>query len=346
MPINKNAQLRYQILDRCFSDFSNQYTIDDLLEVVNEKLEDLNGCRIQKRQLWKDILEMQYNPYRAPIKKYATGHKQPYYRYSDRNYSIFNNQLSPEEINNLQSTIDMLGRYRGIPSNAWLEEVISNLEFRFGIKSNRDNIIAFDQNAQLTGLEHLSKLIDAAVNHKVLFMHYQPFSGNDYYSAIHPYHLKQYNNRWFLFGLEEQYLIDGRKVTCTRNIVTRALDRIVSFSVLDSAAFIENKYIDFHTYFDDVVGVTIPHNVEPVEVTLQFSDKQFPYVVSKPIHHTQKIIDAEKHIISFLVIPNKELKSIIQSYGADVTVIAPESLRKEIAEDVEKSYNIYNKVKV
>lgn len=32
MPTNKNAQLRYQVLDRCFSDFNRRYDIEDLLE--------------------------------------------------------------------------------------------------------------------------------------------------------------------------------------------------------------------------------------------------------------------------------------------------------------------------
>lgn len=29
MPTNKNALIRYQILDRCFSDFQHKYTIED-----------------------------------------------------------------------------------------------------------------------------------------------------------------------------------------------------------------------------------------------------------------------------------------------------------------------------
>ena len=37
MPTNKNAQLRYLVLDRCFSDFSRRYEIEDLLDEVIEK---------------------------------------------------------------------------------------------------------------------------------------------------------------------------------------------------------------------------------------------------------------------------------------------------------------------
>lgn len=49
MPTNKNALLRYQILDRCFSDFHKKYEIDDLLEKVNETLYDLYGTEVSIR---------------------------------------------------------------------------------------------------------------------------------------------------------------------------------------------------------------------------------------------------------------------------------------------------------
>jgi hypothetical protein len=40
MSINKNALFRYQILVRCFRNSGRAYTIDDLLELVNDKLTD------------------------------------------------------------------------------------------------------------------------------------------------------------------------------------------------------------------------------------------------------------------------------------------------------------------
>jgi hypothetical protein len=46
MPINKNALLRYQILDRCFSDRHRKYEIDDLVDKVNEALLDLYGKQL------------------------------------------------------------------------------------------------------------------------------------------------------------------------------------------------------------------------------------------------------------------------------------------------------------
>ena len=55
MPTNKNAQLRYQILDRCFSDFSRKYEIQDLVDIVNDALYDLYGTEVSLRQIREDI---------------------------------------------------------------------------------------------------------------------------------------------------------------------------------------------------------------------------------------------------------------------------------------------------
>ena len=68
MPTNKNAQLRYQILDRCFSDYHHKYTIDDLIKKVNEALFDLCGTQISIRQIREDIKYMRDRvTYNAPI---------------------------------------------------------------------------------------------------------------------------------------------------------------------------------------------------------------------------------------------------------------------------------------
>ena len=130
--------------------------------------------------------------YNAPIVAYQYDGRKCYYRYEDMNFSIFNNELSTEEVEKLRSTIDMLSRYRGIPSHAWLEEVISNLEYRFGVKANSENVVAFEQNEQLKELEFLSDLIDAAVAHKPLMIHYRTYAGKEKESVLHPYHVKQY----------------------------------------------------------------------------------------------------------------------------------------------------------
>ena len=236
----------------------------------------------------------------------------------------------------LRSTIDMLSRYRGIPSNAWLEEVISNLEYRFGVKANSENVVAFEQNEQLKGLEFLSDLIDAAIAHKPLMIHYRTYAGKEKESVLHPYHVKQYNNRWFLFGLEE--------TSHGNRIANRPLDRIVKFSHAD-VKFIPNTEVDFGTRFKDIVGVTIPDDSIKVEqVLLKFDKDRFPYVVSKPIHHSQITIDEEQHLLQIEVRPNKELEALLLSFGPQVEILQPEWLRQQFAEKIQEYLKIYSTV--
>ena len=187
MPTNTNAQLRYQILDRCFSDFHRKYFIEDLMDKVNDALMDLYGTQISIRQIREDIKYMKDRvTYNAPIEVYPCEGRKCYYRYSDKSFSIFNNELSVEEVASLRSTIDILGRFRGVPANAWLEDVISNLEFRFGVRPNPENVVSFEHNDLLKGTEFLGELIDSALNHQPLNLFYHTFAGNEQTTTIHP----------------------------------------------------------------------------------------------------------------------------------------------------------------
>ena len=337
MSTNKNALLRYQILDRCFSDFKRKYEIQDLVDAVNEVLYDMYGSEVSVRQIRDDIKYMRDRvTYNAPIEAVPYDGKKCYYRYEDKNFSIFNNELSTEEVTTLRSTIEMLSRFRDGSRNAWLEEVISNLEFRFGIKTNQEHIVSFEQNGQLRGLEFLSELIDCAINHQPLNLLYRTYNGKETTVVIHPYHVKQYNNRWFLFGLEQTPFED--------RIANRPLDRIVKFSIAN-VPFIPNTTIDFTTYFDDVVGVSIPEDCVGKEtVVLKFNPERFPYAVSKPIHHTQKILSEDDCILQIEVRPNKELESVIFSYFPHVEVLAPASLREEFKEKIASNLKKYTSV--
>lgn len=334
MPVNKNAQFRYQILDRCFSDFCHKYDFDTLLEKVNDHLKDVEGgdSMISVRQLRGDInaiRKMLPDGIYLDAKPYYE--KKCYYRYSERDFSIFQNELSVDEVQKLRSTIEMLSRYRGVPNNAWLEEVISNLEYRFGIKSNSKNVVAFEQNEQLKGLEYLSEVIDATVNHTPLIIYYKTYKGKELTSTLHPYHVKQYNNRWFLFGYEEE----------SGKIANKALDRIQHIS-LANVPFIPNSTIDFSHFFDDVVGVSIPNDdVHKETIVLQFTETRFPYVTSKPIHKSQTILSENECTISLEVKPTRELEQQILSFGSDIEVLLPEAFRTQIANKIAKNYKKY-----
>ncbi|MCR5313458.1 MAG: hypothetical protein K6E54_07430, partial [Bacteroidaceae bacterium] len=139
---------------------------------------------ISKRTLNYDIKEMR-EFYHAPIEAYPIAGTRCYYRYSDRNFSIYNVELSVSDVDKLKSTIDILDRFRGSASFEWLEDIISNLECRFGLKSNAEHLVYFEQNEQLKGLEHLAYVIDATINHESLDVLYQTFNGKEMNMTLH-----------------------------------------------------------------------------------------------------------------------------------------------------------------
>lgn len=326
MPKNKNAEYRFLVLDRCFSDFRHKYTIEDLLEKVNDKLYDANGSKsmIMERQLRVDLNSIRKMlPDGIYLEAIPYDGKKCYYRYSEPNFSIYKNELSVAEVQNLRSTIEMLGKYRGAPSNGWLEEVISNLEIRFGVKGNAENLVSFEQNEQLKGLEYLAMIIDATINHQPLEIEYVSANGNHHKHILHPYFVKQYNGRWYLFGLDEK---EGR-------IKNLALDRIQKLNT-NEHAFRKNENIDFNSYFDNVVGVTVPYEAQLEEIQLKFSPHRFKYVTSKPIHKSQKTISEEDCIISLNLYHTLELEQQIFSFGPDVEVLSPAWFRDEFSNKI------------
>ncbi len=333
MPTNKNAAIRYQALDKCFRDRRHRYYIDDLIDACEEALLYYNGVGgVSRRQIFEDIKFMESETgWSIPLERKKDG-KKVYYRYEYSDFSINQQPLTDEEAQQLQTVILTLSRFRGLPSNEWVEEVISNLEWRFNLKGKNENVISFEQNPNLKGLEYLSDLIDAASNHQTLQIEYHNYKngGKDMLFVIHPYYVKQYNNRWFLLGLDNN----------RREISNLALDRIVSLEVATDISFIPNDGIDFEHYFDNVVGVTVSH-AEPIDIELQFAENRFMYAVSKPIHHSQRIIDEEKRIVSIKVIPNKELVQQILSFGADVEVLSPDAFRTHILKKIEENYKKY-----
>lgn len=341
MPVNKHALIRYHALDKCFSNFAKRYYIEDLIQACNDALYDHTGNErysdplhpgISRRQVLVDIDFMESKAgWEALIERIKDG-RRVYYRYEVPEYTINNQPITDEEMSKLRETMLMLSRFKGMPQFEWMESLLTNLEDKFHLQGFSDSVISMDGNEYAAGIEHLSPLFNAIVNKTPLLIEYKTFDGKEFKWEIHPYHIKQYNNRWFLIGLNnDEY----------HNISTVALDRIVNFEQLHRP-FIENTIIeDFDDYFYDIVGVSFPPDAKDEKVVLKFSAHRFPYIQAKPIHGSQRTLSENDGTIQLNIIPNRELESIILSFGDDVEVLLPSSLRNAIATKIKKSCKKY-----
>ena len=325
MGINKNAYIRYSILDKCFSNRYRQCFIEDLLEAVNNELEYFNGpdSSIKKRQLFDDIKFMESESgWSIPLERIKAG-RRTYYRYSDPNFSIKNQKITENEIDIINEAIIVLSRFRGLPQFEWINELSAKLKSHFEFKDVPE-IISFDHNEFLEGLEFLPSLYQSIINKTVLLIEYQAFhmkSPTTY--VIHPYYLKQYNKRWFLLGLNSEDNL----------LYTIPLDRIKKID-FQKEEYIENKIINFSEYFEDIIGVSRKPEDKPIKIKLSFNPKTAPYILTKPLHGSQKKLNYDEKglIVQIEVIPNFELKQLILSYGDSVEILTPESYKKEIYE--------------
>ena len=340
MPTNKNAAIRYQTLDKCFRDRRHRYYMEDLIDKCEEAIYYYNGVGgVSRRQIFEDIKFMESETgWSVPLERKQDG-RRVYYRYSDPDFTINAQPLTEDEARQLRSVIITLRRFRGLPSNAWVDEVISNLEWRFGLRGNQENMIGFEQNPYLRGLNLLPDIIDAATSHQAVRITYRNYKNCDeeYTVVVHPWYIKQYNNRWFLMAYDAE----------ADRISNYALDRIQNFNVEEDVAYIPNKEVDFEHYFDDVFGVTIPpSDVEKIRVLLQFSKKQYPYIVSKPLHHSQEIVDADNRILAVEVRPTYEFTQLILSFGFDVKVLEPEPFKQEILANLRRNLQNYDVMQI
>lgn len=333
MASNKHAQIRYKVLDDCFSNFGRKFYFEDLLERCNDALRDIYGeehSGIKTRTLRTDISYMRERAgeYGVDIETNDDGNGY-YYRYTDPKFSIFKRGLNEDDLAQLKETIMMLQRFKGIQSLDWMSELVVKLEDKLKLRGTPNSVVGYEDNPYYSGLDWFQDLFDAIINKTVLRIQYKTFTDEEFKWIIHPYYLKEYNNRWFLLGLND---ING-------SIYNVALDRIEDIEQVKKE-YIPTKII-FENFFDDVVGVTVL-NKPKEKIHLKFSEHRFPYVMTKALHKSQKIIDINERIIEIEVIPNNELEALILSYGKDVTVISPVSYKKRLSDIIKQlSSNYY-----
>ena len=321
MASNKNALIRYKVLDNCFRNPGKRYFIDDLIEECENVLLEIdsesNG--ISRRQIFEDISFMERKEgWSIELDKLRDG-KKVYYRYADMSFSINNMPLNEVEINQLKAAVDILSQFKGMPQFEWVNELVPKL--KQGIPSDElaITIMEFDSNQYLKGIEHLGPLHNAIYYKKVLTISYQPFENDTPFDVvIHPYFLKQYNNRWFLFGY------NPKKEKFDWNL---AIDRIGSIRET-KGKYQKNNKIDWQEYFEDIIGVTKPVDSETEKVVLHFKGRTGNYMETKPLHGSQKSkwIDDNTLEVTLDIIINYELERLILSYAESVEVKKPKSL--------------------
>ena len=322
MPVDKQVLLRYQVLNKCFRNRYREYTIDDLVDECNKALCRIDKPDVSKRTIQNDIniLEADYG---IELDENLKQGKKRLYRYVDTNYTSPLFRMNDEERHKLQDAIRVLEYFEGDPMYDWARTLLMQIEG--GLFTDESTpVVSFQSNPDLKGIDLFGKLLQAILKKRVLKIEYAPFGKDSYSERIYPYHLKQFNDRWYLIAQAVGY----------DTYAHYALDRIESFEEL-SLKYKEAE-IDFEDYFDDVIGVTVPERLEPVDVVLRVSNNRYNYIKTKPLHLSQRVVSEERNhtTISINVKINNELIALLLSFGPDVEVISPTVLKEEMKKKI------------
>lgn len=337
MPANRNALIRYKTIDNCLRNKYRRWTLEDLIDACSDALDEYEGISkgISRRTIQMDIQVMRSEKlgYNAPIVVYDN----KYYKYEDEDYSITNTPLSEQDLKVMSEAVEVLQQFKGFTYFSSMGDIVSRLEDH--VTSARQKtipVIDFEKNDSLKGIDYLDAIYHAIVNKQVLSLKYRSFKARSASTfAFNPYLLKEYRNRWFVFGVKQG----------NATLVNLALDRIQHLDIARGETYKENTVFDPTTFFDDLVGVTKNIGSQPETVRFQVNRQNAPYVETKPLHRSQRIVERlanGKVIFEIDVVINPELEREIFGFAEGIKVLSPASLVRSMASRFHSASELYS----
>lgn len=345
MANSKHAHLRYTILDRCFRRKQHPFTFKELLDEVNAEIQEIYPEEsIKTRTLREDfkVFRNKEAGFGAPLKNFK--HKgKDVYLYDDDSFTIADCHLLPYERYLLDAAQQLLTRFESNSKYDKLSEALVLFQDEEEAQANAeyDKILFYDKNEAYAGLNFLKPIFLAIKNKTVLKITYRGFHDTEEKNYVfHPYILKQYNQRWFVFGYNETAAMEKWSIPLD--------DRLKNFDSLPETQLKPDK-TDWENFFRKMIGIrnqSLTQN-EPIpeKVVLRFSPERIDYFKTKPIHPfwDEFLEDEKENQVFFETVVNPELVQQILSYGKDVEVLAPEGLRELMREQAELLFEVYKK---
>ena len=184
-----------------------------------------------------------------------------------------------------------------------------------------------------SGQQYLGRIIGAMRDGIQLEMSYAPFTGEEAYQTwLHPYFVKVFRQRWYVIGPTGRH---------PRTPHVYALDRVLSLQET-SERFTYPAGFDPSAFFADSYGVF--HSTDPAEtILLRAGERQARFLRSLPLHASQHELSAAEAkalgysaeagsaIFALRLVPTLDFIQYLLSQGDELEVLAPESLRTDIA---------------
>ncbi|MFT3675509.1 MAG: WYL domain-containing protein [Chitinophagaceae bacterium] len=334
MPKNKSAVIRHRVINNCLRDKRRKFpTLQDLADACSRVLE----TEVSTSTIEKDIrLMKQDRPvgYEAPI---TFNHTEKGYGYSMPDYSIDEVGLEPEEWEAIRYAALLLFQYKEVPVFANFKAAVERIDASLQIGLDLEDPflskkIQFEQPVSLSGYEWIGD-ISAALKQSVLIeFTYENIYKEEIktYSAL-PVLMREYKNRWYVVAWVES----------RDTYLTFALDRIRELTITGQRQRLRGNF-DAENFSRHAVGI-FDNDGEPDTVQLHVSAPFHKLVTLDPLHHSQQVLDStdKSCTIQLSVHITHELHQRILAMGPYCMVLAPDSLKKEVRQQLEEALKKY-----
>lgn len=333
--MDKNQYERYKQLDRILRSAPEGLSLDTLLERLNRSLPDEN--QIKRRQLQYDLDAIKFL-YGAPIENKRGARR---IKYEDSGYSIVTHEIKES----LRSMQEQMNSVEMNPRLLWLQNLILMLQDSYFTNEMAMEAIDFGDNLEYENSSRVHEFFSYIMNKQVLELNYNAAFGKPQKRILHPYFVRQYNNRWFLFGWNEKAALEGKPASGFLNL---PLDRITKIKTVEKRyreVSINDIRLFKEEYFGDIVGVTKIESENKIPLVLRFdfntgdekknnsSRRDYYYLRTKPFYpyicfpSEDSIKENGYAEVTMDIIPNKELEGILLRYADTAKIVGPVEFR-------------------
>jgi predicted DNA-binding transcriptional regulator YafY len=321
MPANKNARVRYAVIDRMLSAQPNKYpSLIDIAEQCSRRLEKT----VSVHCIEKDIRKLS-NGEEAPMFPKAPiqyHHKNKGYYYAEQGFSLFQINLSESEWDALRYAALLLFQHKDLPVfddfRSAIERISQSLDISLEPEETFDKRhVQFENPVTDAGFQWLPKIYQVIKNQSTMSFEYENiYKQTKKTYELAPYLLKEHRNRWYVIGWVES----------RQDYLTFALDRI---SGIDTDMIHRRLREDFNVdhFLQHSIGITEQHE-PPVKVRLLIQPPFDRLLELEPLHRSQHIVRKNKNgmEITLHTYLNPEFYHRILSFGPYCMVKAPQKL--------------------
>ena len=183
-----------------------------------------------------------------------------------------------------------------------------------------------------SGHRFLTVIMDAMTECRELLISYRKYTSTETGQyTIHPYAVKEAGRRWYLIG----YCVERE------GLRVYGLDRVLDITET-GRTFRMDKDFDVDEMFATSFGIYLPEG-RGKTITFRTGMKDASYLRDLPMHKSQEEIanDGNSVTFSIFVCPDKAMIMEFCKFGSRIEVLSPESVRKEVAEELRRASELY-----